>query len=108
MRKCRFCAEDIQDAAIVCKHCGRDLIPGRTTAAKDVNVTGVDPLAAYHTPIKGKSKGKLTVIGYLGIVIGMMMFLLVFATPADQPEQALLPILMGLGFIVGSYLWARR
>jgi RNA polymerase subunit RPABC4/transcription elongation factor Spt4 len=33
MRKCRFCAEDIQDAATVCPHCRRDLIPGRTTTA---------------------------------------------------------------------------
>lgn len=32
MRKCRFCHEDIADAATVCPHCRRDLIPGRHTA----------------------------------------------------------------------------
>lgn len=53
---CRFCAEEIQDAAIVCKHCGRDQ-------------SGAPPVVVVDRNWGGLFFWAFVVVGVLALVI---------------------------------------
>jgi hypothetical protein len=70
MKKCQFCAEDIEEAATVCKHCGRDLIP---QAAKESSTA------------PRKRMGRLRVAGF---VAASLLALLIVGRVVQQRNSA--------------------
>jgi hypothetical protein len=105
---CPYCAEEILAAAVKCKHCGSAL----DGSAMGVTIRGADPFAEIHTPIKGKAKGKVTVLGWIGVFLGIVIAgggcVAVLTMPAAEEEAIIAPLLLGLGMAAASFLWARR
>lgn len=113
--KCPDCGHDVSDKAQSCPNCGCPVITSPAsentgTTSQNVVVTGVDPFAELHTPIAGKKKGNLTCIGVLGVLVGIFFVvagIAVMFSGVENTEGGLIICLVGLGFTLASYMWAR-
>ncbi len=85
------------------------MLDGTSSApAQQVNVTGIDPFAKYHSDIQGKKKGRLTFVGMLGILLGVGFICLgVALLPKGDGEAGFMTMLLGIGIALACYLWAR-
>lgn len=97
LKKCPFCAEMIRAEAIKCKHCGSSM---------DSKIIKAVP--HKEEVMFGRTKGGLSVLGYIGIAMGIlaiMVYIIAFAMGEDAPFWF---VIFGIVLLFLSAVFARK